>query len=456
MIKILDGKLTVPEDQRFIGFAGDNMIRKIQFLVLNRTNPTDIYRLYLTFDNGSVNHFQLPATVSSEGTILTWDVEEEHIFKSGIVYARIKGFSRDGVVFHTNKDLFVVGPSAEYSEYFEKDNTEFLEYEKKLNALREYIEEVSLHAPYIGENGNWFVFDSKEGSYVDTGKPSVGKALTADIEDGAVTSDKIAAGAVTAPKLGQYSVTTDAIVPSAVTEDKLASQSVTTEKIADESVTGVKIQKGVVGIDHLAENIRISSEMLDDTYWKVKEYIPAISYADLDSVFDDEDFTNTLYKFKFSGLSSVAAVLGNDDYIAVASSESDSLTLFNTENGEIWFYVRDSGTLTKKETAESCEKDFINAGYFSNLDSIKSYSFENSKTYRFYISSSVGVIPYGQYMGSVVKIDAGEPETLEFCNLIPDGKGYVLNLENGELIIKDMTEGMKTTLGDIDMLLKRI
>lgn len=192
MITILNGKLTIPEEERFIGFAGDNLSRKFQFLICGASQQDYIYRLYLTFDDGTVNYFRLPSELTEEGVVLTWNVEKKHIFKSGNVRAQIKSFSQNGVVSHTTSDTFFVGNSAEFSDGIKENNTEFLEYEEKLNNLMQSINEVCVLMPYVGSNGNWYIYDSAIGEYKDSGMPSVGQADSFMIADGAVTSEKIA------------------------------------------------------------------------------------------------------------------------------------------------------------------------------------------------------------------------------------------------------------------------
>lgn len=192
MITILNGKLTIPEEERFIGFAGDNLSRKFQFLICGASQQDYIYRLYLTFDDGTVNYFKLPSELTDEGVVLTWNVEKKHIFKSGNVRAQIKSFSQNGVVSHTTSDTFFVGNSAEFSDGIKENNTEFLEYEEKLNNLMQSINEVCVLMPYVGSNGNWYIYDSTIGEYKDSGMPSVGQADSFMIADGAVTSEKIA------------------------------------------------------------------------------------------------------------------------------------------------------------------------------------------------------------------------------------------------------------------------
>ena len=186
MITILNGKLTIPESERFIGFAGDNLRRTIEFLISDADEAYRIYRLYLTFDDGTVNYFVLPSQLTDEGVVLTWQVLREHIFMSGCVRAQIKAFSDTGVVYHTTTDRFFVGDSAEFSDYLENNNTEFLQYEQRLNELAQTAQEICVLTPFIGDNGNWYIYDAQAGEYKDSGKPSVAKADSAVLADGAL------------------------------------------------------------------------------------------------------------------------------------------------------------------------------------------------------------------------------------------------------------------------------
>lgn len=186
MITISDGKLTIPEGQRFIGFTGDNRHTQKQFFIRNNTQSGWIYRLYLTFDDGTHNYFVLPATVGREGTWLTWDIEESHIFKSGLVKAQIKAFSNDNEVYHTTSDVFVAGRSTEEDEEFSRDNAEFLLYEKKLNELYRKMLDASAKMPYVGTNGNWYTYDISKDEYVDSGISSY-----VPIVEGGITPDKL-------------------------------------------------------------------------------------------------------------------------------------------------------------------------------------------------------------------------------------------------------------------------
>ncbi|MBR2715466.1 MAG: collagen-like protein, partial [Ruminococcus sp.] len=141
MILINSGKMTIPEEERFIGFAGDNLHSTKQFLVSGVADENCIYRLYLTFDDGTTNYFVLDSKVEKDSTILNWTILEEHIFKSGMVEAQIKSISADGEVYHTSSDYFFVAYSAElFDEFKGNENAEFLRYEKELNELLKKLE----------------------------------------------------------------------------------------------------------------------------------------------------------------------------------------------------------------------------------------------------------------------------------------------------------------------------
>ncbi|MDD6251126.1 MAG: hypothetical protein PUA85_00580 [Oscillospiraceae bacterium] len=264
MITIQNGKFFVPEDERFIGFAGDNLRKKIEFLVLGETQEVSTYRLYLTFDDDSVNFFVLPKASTSEGVLLTWDILESHIFKAGIVKAQIKAFAEDGMIWHTNAETFIVGKTAEYPETPDSPiNTEFLEYEKALNRIRDEIKEERVLLPYIGDNGNWYCFDAERNTYVDSGKTSKGQAQTGDIAENAVTTQKLANGVVTKEKLADWAVTSNKIADRSVTAEKLADGAVSTRHIAAESIMEQHIEPFSIQEQHIVSKA-VSGRVLAD------------------------------------------------------------------------------------------------------------------------------------------------------------------------------------------------
>lgn len=167
MILVQRGIMTIPEDERFVGFAGDNLCLSRTFLVEDAPSSADIYKLFLTFDNSACNYFELVSTVSQNAVTLLWNIREEHILKPGVVKAQLKAYSSSGEIWHSSVDWFVVDESAEFSDYFSnKENSEFLSYERKLLSLKKEIEETLAKLPYQGEDGYWYIYSEKSGSYI--------------------------------------------------------------------------------------------------------------------------------------------------------------------------------------------------------------------------------------------------------------------------------------------------
>jgi hypothetical protein len=86
--------------------------------------------------------------------------------------------------------------------------------------------------------------------------------FTADINNGAVTADKLAIDSVTATKIADNAILDEHINTGAVTNTKLANASVGATKLASDSVTTVKILDANVTAAKLASTLDLSSKTL--------------------------------------------------------------------------------------------------------------------------------------------------------------------------------------------------
>lgn len=103
---------------------------------------------------------------------------------------------------------------------------------------------------YVNVSGTWGrPVTNLKGPAGTVGTNSVG---TDAIQDGAVTTVKIADDAVTSEKIADGTVTADDLATGAVTSDEIADGSVMTEDLADGSVTSEKIGDGEVAAEDLA------------------------------------------------------------------------------------------------------------------------------------------------------------------------------------------------------------
>ena len=200
------GKITIPQEEGFIGYAGDNLNKTLEFIVEKHTDENCYYRAFLKFDDDTVNYFILNKKIKDGNTILEWTVTQDQLYKNGIVYLQIKAFNISNVIFHTESVPIFVGDSIEFTDYLaERPNSEFLQQEEHLNNLLYNVENAKEFLPYIGENGNWYVYDYDTKSYYDTGVTALGSAdkypLTTEITE--TSSDDNASSAKAVYNYGQ-------------------------------------------------------------------------------------------------------------------------------------------------------------------------------------------------------------------------------------------------------------
>lgn len=100
-----------------------------------------------------------------------------------------------------------------------------------------------------------------------------GNVTTEKLADGAVSTDKLPDGAIKTEKIADENVTTSKLADGAVSTSKIADQNVTKEKIADQSVDNSKLSPEAVTYDKV-KNKAIITEKLNDravTTEKVEE-----------------------------------------------------------------------------------------------------------------------------------------------------------------------------------------
>lgn len=203
------------------------------------------------------------------------------------------------------------------------------------------------------------------GSAVTTAKINNSAVTTAKINNLAVTEGKIADGAVTTNKLGSSAVTTAKINNGAVTADKLASSAVTSAKIGSGAVTTAKINDGAVTNDKVADRTL--------TIGKVSEFDEKMSLTPTET-----------YTTSYSNCQGMAC----DDtyfYLTYRSSTSDATAMNLAKINMSTMQTASTGTLT--------------TGHFNNL-----YYYNN----KIYASG-------GEYSSSAVnykKVAVIDPSTL--------------------------------------------
>ncbi len=135
MITIQSGKLTIPEEDRFVGFAGDNLGNSKTFVLPDHGADSGCYTLCLRFDDDSVRAIPLTKSLSGSDLVLTWSIKKSHLLKAGVVMAQLKYVGSDDVILHTSRDYFIIANSAELSDDGSPEYIVREELEERLSSL---------------------------------------------------------------------------------------------------------------------------------------------------------------------------------------------------------------------------------------------------------------------------------------------------------------------------------
>jgi hypothetical protein len=103
--------------------------------------------------------------------------------------------------------------------------------------------------------------DTNTGSGIKTGHIQDGAVTSAKIADETITSSDIAAGAIGSSELASECVTESKLAAAAVTSAKIASAAVTTSKLAAYAVTGDKIALNTIGDSQVTDNSLTASSL---------------------------------------------------------------------------------------------------------------------------------------------------------------------------------------------------
>ena len=164
MITIQTGKMLIPEEERFVGFAGDNQSNTKQFFLPGVSDSDSVYTLYLRFDDDTVSSAALSPAVNQDGLTLTWRVSARHLLKPGIVMAQLRIADGSGRVAHSGCDYFIVSSSAEFAG--DGDEPVPISRDEFEERMAEAVREAKETAPYIGTDGYWYIYSSQAGEYV--------------------------------------------------------------------------------------------------------------------------------------------------------------------------------------------------------------------------------------------------------------------------------------------------
>lgn len=170
MITIQSGKLTIPEEERFVGFEGDHLGSEKRFVIPQTGDINGRYSLCLRFDDDSVREIPLDKEIQSGELDLIWRIRSEHLLKSGIVMGQVKYVDMNDVVKHSTCDYFIVAGGADLADESENDYVTRKENEEMMTT---FLNRIRASAPYIGEDNRWYYYDAASDAYVGSLDPVI-------------------------------------------------------------------------------------------------------------------------------------------------------------------------------------------------------------------------------------------------------------------------------------------
>lgn len=168
MITIKDRKMTIPESERTIGYAGDSRTTTLEFCVMDPLNADFNFKLDLQHMDGSTDIVDLDKEVQSNAIVLRWTIEKQQIPVEENLFVQIRAFMSDSEIWHSAMLLLLVGKSINADSHVASPlPSEFEQMEKRMTQMKEETAAIAVKTPYIGDSGNWYIVQP-DGTFKDS------------------------------------------------------------------------------------------------------------------------------------------------------------------------------------------------------------------------------------------------------------------------------------------------
>ena len=140
MIKVDGRELKISQSERKIGFEGDNLYEKRQFLITDEK----LFDFTFKLDTQDNDIIELNKTYSSElgGIVLEWNISCTSLNSVGNYCVQLRAFDQAGVVWHSEKASFYVGKAINaQNEMQESTISEFAQIEQNVANLCAQMDE---------------------------------------------------------------------------------------------------------------------------------------------------------------------------------------------------------------------------------------------------------------------------------------------------------------------------
>ena len=109
--------MIIPNEDKIIGFEGDNRVEKRIFEVSNSALLDFDFKLDVKTSNGAVGIVDLVKTVEENMITLTWEILKGHI-ANGMLFIQLRAFSGNDEIWHSEIGCFEVKGSINAVEHF--------------------------------------------------------------------------------------------------------------------------------------------------------------------------------------------------------------------------------------------------------------------------------------------------------------------------------------------------
>lgn len=247
----------------------DYMIPKDSTVILKIAKPDQTYVLVDGEESTSSAFFRIPKDSTAFAV-------------AGTSKAEVSVYDENGR--RITSATFNIEVTEECASDHEEDSSSYVDIlADTINAINEAAyraEAAAVNPPTISDDNTWMVWDFEKCEYIDTGvkatepgpkgekgeqgpKGDKGDPGEFDIEDGSVTTEKIADGAVTTAKIANSAVTNQQIARYAVDASKIWDKSVVHRCIGDKAVGRENIGDKAVGNKQIDDG-SVTTDKLDD------------------------------------------------------------------------------------------------------------------------------------------------------------------------------------------------
>ncbi|MDD3400753.1 MAG: hypothetical protein PHT58_03885 [Eubacteriales bacterium] len=147
MVRTENRKMTIPYEEKNLGYEGDNAVAVRVFGVTDLSLSGYVFKLDIQKSNGDMGVVALEKVVDNETLLLTWTLLESELDTAGALTVQLRAYNENGTeIWHSGKGVFIVGSSINAADEFGSPlPSEFAEFERRVTQAVALVEEVSKH-----------------------------------------------------------------------------------------------------------------------------------------------------------------------------------------------------------------------------------------------------------------------------------------------------------------------